>query len=113
MNDSHLERLEGAVARLAERLERVETDLEVLTGCVMRMSGGRSASETETEQYVTLDQCAAMVHRSKRTLECYRARMPDPEVLGGGGRSALWTWARVRPWLVKCFGVNLPERYPG
>jgi hypothetical protein len=43
------------------------------------------------DQYVTLDQAAAMVHRSKRTLERYKRRksdpLPDPDISGGGGRA--------------------------
>lgn len=69
-----------------------------------------------TEQYVTLDQAAAMVRRSKRTLERYKKRhrvpMPAPHVKGGGGRPAFWAWDEIRPWLEQEFGFRLPEEFP-
>ena len=63
---------------------------------------------------VTLDQAAAMVNRSKRTLERYKTadKLPTPTVEGGGGRSGLWDWSVIRPWLMKEFNVILPERFP-
>jgi hypothetical protein len=73
------------------------------------------------EQYVTLDQAAALVNKSKRTLEYHlRARqteepeadMPLPDVEGGGGRSHEWKWSRLRPWLERTFRRQLPERIP-
>jgi hypothetical protein len=64
-------------------------------------------------QLVTLDQCAAMVHRRKRSLEHYRRRMPAPRVTGRRGQPSLWEWADVRPWLEGHFGRVLPERFPG
>lgn len=61
---------------------------------------------------VTLDQAAARVHRSKRTLERYKTAggLPDPAIEGGGGRPDLWDWFVIRPWLMKTFNMNLPER---
>ncbi len=61
---------------------------------------------------VTLDQAAARVHRSKRTLERYKTAggLPAPAVAGGGGRPDLWAWFVIRPWLMKTFNMNLPER---
>ncbi len=64
-------------------------------------------------QLLTLDQLAALAHRSKRTLEKYRSRMPAPRVEGGGGRPHLYDWAEARPWLARTFGVDLPEEIPG
>jgi hypothetical protein len=47
------------------------------------------SSEATIGQYVTLDQMAATVHRSKRTLEKWKTRkknpLPEPDVEGGGG----------------------------
>lgn len=66
------------------------------------------------EQLLTLDQLAAIVHRSKFTLRHYFERgMPRPRVLGMRGRPHLWAWTEVRPWLETTFGQALPERYPG
>src|SRR5262245_33456048 len=64
------------------------------------------------EQLVTLDQIAAMVHRSKRSLERYSRRMPRPRVRGRRGQPHLWSWPEVRPWLEETFGLPLPERFP-
>lgn len=65
-------------------------------------------------QYVSLDQMAAIVGKSKRTLEnLYRKGvLPNPDVLGGGGRAHEWGWANVRLVLQKRFGRNLPDTYP-
>lgn len=64
-------------------------------------------------QYVTLDQAAATVSRSKRTLERYKAVMPAPKVTGRRGQAAEWDWAELRPWLSETFRRALPERAPG
>jgi hypothetical protein len=64
------------------------------------------------EQYVTMDQAAAIVNRSKSTLERLREKMPDPDVEGGGGKSHEWRWSRIRPWLEREFGKLLPVKFP-
>jgi len=38
--------------------------------------------------------------------------MPRPNVEGGGGKTHEWIWDRVRPWLMKEFERQLPERFP-
>ena len=67
--------------------------------------------------YVTLNQIAAIVQRSKRTLEKYASRkvdqLPDPDIQGSGGKSNEWDWVKIRPWLEKEFGKKLPEVFPG
>jgi hypothetical protein len=72
--------------------------------------------EPEAPQYVTLDQMAAHVNRSKRTLERLKTRelnpLPPPDVEGGGGRPDEWVWSKIRPWLEKEFGRQLPLRFP-
>jgi len=72
--------------------------------------------EPAAVQYVTLDQMAAIVSRSKRTLERLKTRrnnpLPDPAVPGGGGRPDEWIWSQVRPWLAQEFKRNLPEKFP-
>jgi hypothetical protein len=69
----------------------------------------------ELPDLVRLDQAAAAVHVSKRTLERCKTQgtLPEPTVEGGGGRPALYDWKIMRPWLTKKFGVILPERYFG
>jgi hypothetical protein len=57
--------------------------------------------DTEPEQYVTLDQAASLVNRSKKTLERYlrdpKSGMPRPDVEGGGGKPHEWRWPALRP----------------
>jgi hypothetical protein len=64
------------------------------------------------ECLVTLQQAAAMVSRSKKTLERRKGNMPMPKVSGGGGKPDEWEWAELRPWLEKEFKRKLPERFP-
>lgn len=66
----------------------------------------------EEIQYVTLDQIAAIVPRTKRTLEKYVDAMPARRVKGGGGKPNEWVWSEVRPWLEQTFSRPLPARYP-
>jgi predicted DNA-binding transcriptional regulator YafY len=76
--------------------------------------GNETASEETIEQYVTMDQAAAMVNKSKKTLERYlgEEKMPQPEVEGGGGKAHEWKWSTLRPWLEQTFGKVLPTRLP-
>lgn len=64
------------------------------------------------QQRVTLNQCAAMVHRSKRSLQGYKDR-PPPCNRPRNGQAHEWLWCDMRPWLESTFGVVLPERFPG
>jgi hypothetical protein len=69
-----------------------------------------------TPQYVTLDKAAAIVSRSKRTLEKLFCRkenpLPDPAIRGTGGKPSEWIWSKLRPWLEQEYGRHLPERFP-
>lgn len=75
-----------------------------------------AAATKPLPQYVTLDQIAASVCRSKRTLENYAKRktnpLPDPDIQGGGGKPNEWQWQRIRPWLETEFRRTLPEVFP-
>jgi len=66
--------------------------------------------------YVTLDKMAAMVDRSKRTLEKLQTHrhnpLPKPDVEGGGGRPHEWKWSNVRLWLEKTYDRVMPEQFP-
>jgi hypothetical protein len=79
-------------------------------------TAGTGLIASEVEQYVTLDKMAALVSRSKRTLEKRKGRrtnpLPNPDVEGGGGRPDEWLWTRVCSWLEQEFGRRLPERLP-
>jgi hypothetical protein len=70
----------------------------------------------EAAQYVTLDQAAAIVQRSKRTLrrkkDAQGSTMPRPDAEGGGGKPDEWIWSKLRPWLENEFGKKLPEKHP-
>ena len=68
------------------------------------------------DQYVTLDQMAALVKKHKRTLENRKSRQKNPlpfaDVEGAGGTTAEWLYAKIRPWLEAEFKKFLPERLP-
>jgi len=76
----------------------------------------RADAERAAYDYrVSLAQAAAIVHRSKRTLEDWQDKdgdFPLPEVQGAGGRASCWKWSAIRPYLEKKAGLILPERYP-
>jgi hypothetical protein len=64
--------------------------------------------------FVTLDQIAATVQLSKRTLERRKEEMPPPAYKPHkNGGTAMWLWSEVRPWLVEQFGRKVPIKYPG
>ena len=60
---------------------------------------------------------AAIVNRSKRTLERLKTRrtnpLPDPDTPGGGGKPNEWQWAKVRTWLEQEYSKDLPAQFPG
>jgi hypothetical protein len=62
---------------------------------------------------VTLDQIAATVHVSKRTLERRRKEMPPPAYIPKSGAAARWIWSEVQPWLANRYGPTVPIKYPG
>jgi hypothetical protein len=97
------------IAFVLALLERLRAALAALGS---RLPANRGGTAVLPEQLVTLDQIAAMVHRSKRSLERYRKRMPAPRVRGRRGRPHLWAWAEVRPWLEATFDLRLPEQFP-
>jgi hypothetical protein len=71
--------------------------------------------EPEAEQYVTRDQIAAYVHRNKDTVADWFNNDPEalePAVEGGGGKRHEYLWSKVRPWLEKKSGRQLPECFP-
>jgi hypothetical protein len=66
--------------------------------------------------YLTLDQMAAMVSKSKSTLERLKKRknnpLPPPAIEGGAGKADEWIWASIRAWLEQEFRRKLPETFP-
>jgi len=68
----------------------------------------------EDDDYVTLDQAAAVSKKRKRTLEGYLKdrKLPRPDFEGGNGRASIWKWSRLRPALAPLVTVPLPVRFP-
>ena len=64
--------------------------------------------------YIDLDQAAALVSRSKKTLErkLREGSMPMPDIEGGGGKKHEWVYSKLRPWLENEYGRVLPTRPP-
>jgi hypothetical protein len=72
--------------------------------------------EPETSDcYVTLQQCAAIVGKSKATLKqrYVNGDLPAPAIHGGKGRAHEWNWSAIRPYLEHLFARMLPEHFPG
>jgi hypothetical protein len=99
----------------------VERDFALLTARVESELQGPSPIGTSSEiavapQYVTLNQAAAMVNKSKKTLERRKneksSTMPKPEVEGGGGIADEWLWDTIRPWLEAKYKKKLPVVFP-
>ncbi len=104
--------LNGTAADLSRELDRLSHEVAELRS-LLEAALPHLAAPPPVRQLVTLHQMAAMVHRSKHTLDHYRHGRPAPVVTGGGGRPSLWDWTQARPWLEGIFGLRLPERFPG
>ena len=74
------------------------------------MIDGR-AKQGAAPSVVTLIQIAAIVNRSKRTLEGLTKDMPLPAIEGGGGRPAEWDWEEVPRGTTPFFGIS-PQKRP-
>jgi hypothetical protein len=110
----HRRFLERAYAYYKEQIGEAVARAEILPAC--RVQTGTEDNETPgaIPDLVTLDQAAAAVRKSKRTLERYKTTgaFPLPAVEGGGGRADLWDWKVIRPWLENEFHIKLPETFP-
>lgn len=73
-----------------------------------------AAQKPELSECVTLQQAAAIVNRSKKSLERLKKlpTFPKPHVVGGGGKPHEYKWPEMRSFLKKHFGRELPERFP-
>jgi len=91
-----------------------EAEAEAATG--VAPAAAEPADDAGGDYYaVTLSQVAALVNKSKRTLEGWAKDDPDfplPDVEGGGGKAAYWKWSRMRPYLEMKTRRTLPERFP-
>ncbi len=88
-----------------------------LSALVARLAPTTDApATTMTAMYVTLDQMAAVVKKSKRTLQNYikheRNPLPAPDKKRAPGTAHEWLWDRVRPWLQDEFACTLPTVFP-
>ncbi len=90
------------------------TSLYVILGARhgKRFSREHIPLEGNVPAYVTLQQIAATVNRSKRTLEGYKSEMPAPAIKGGDGQPAEWDWNEIRPWLEAKFQRKLWSVFP-
>lgn len=79
-----------------------------------RMDDLVNQDQAAAEQYITLDQAAAIVSRHKSTLRRVydNGDLPEPDVRGTGGAPHEWKWATLRPELQRIYNRELPERYP-
>ena len=75
---------------------------------------GQTASELPVEYHVTLRQMAAIVSKSKKSMERLRDNeiLPAPDVKGGKGKADEWQWSKVRPILEQEYKRELPEVFP-
>lgn len=66
------------------------------------------------EYLITLQQAAAMVSRSKKTLERRKtdSKFPTPRVAGGGGKPDEYAWSEMRLYLEREFDRKMPEHFP-
>ncbi|QDU39194.1 hypothetical protein Mal4_35310 [Maioricimonas rarisocia] len=102
---------------LGDLLPLVESSCETSAPAGDRDGDAGEPVEEDTGQlqYVTLDQCAALVGRTKDTLYRWLRKdphAPEPDVEGGGGKHHEFLWSRIRPWLENKSGRRLPERFP-
>ena len=69
---------------------------------------------SEIAGHVTLAQMAAIVNKSKRTLEWLKddKMLPAPAVKGGNGRADEWLWSAVKPVLEAEYRRVLPDVFP-
>jgi hypothetical protein len=92
--------------------------LDVLEGILEADNGSGAKREAtgdgEPPDYIDLDQAAALVGRSKRTLErrlsARNNPMPPADIdRGGGGKKNEWIYATLKPWLEKEYSRKLPS----
>ncbi len=115
LDETALSRAEAALSReftLALDIFRESDNYPRLFAAAAEEIKPEPAADSNGTELVTLLQAAAIVNRSKRTLEKYKAEMPLPRVDGGGGKPDEWDWAELRPWLEQKFQKKLPDSPP-
>ena len=75
---------------------------------------GESDQVNAVECHVTLRQMAAIVNKSKRTLErlYQNGKLPAPAVEGGKGKAYEWRWSDIKPILETQYDRQLPKTFP-
>lgn len=104
----------GRAAREGLQVGKMRAVMRSVLSEIQATAESKGGGGTSMPQYVTMDQAAAIVSRSKRTLRGYydNGDMPEPEIRGKGGTPHEWQWEKLRPWLQETFKRPLPERYP-
>ncbi|HEV7299233.1 MAG TPA: hypothetical protein VGN72_07705 [Tepidisphaeraceae bacterium] len=72
------------------------------------------AEDESPGDLISMDQAAALVGRTKRTVQGWNEidPMPLPEVEGGGGKRHEYSYAKLKPWLEQHSGRKLPDQLP-
>ena len=120
--------LEHSRGQIADWADVCDAAVEMIQRHVSELGPGRASQaafdgdqEAETgkrtdaiECHVTLSQMAAIVNKSKRTLERLRdnGRLSAPAVKGPKGTAHEWRWSDVRPILEDEYRRKLPETFP-
>jgi hypothetical protein len=97
--------------QLCRDLEPILPDVSFVRKSIDALRFQEAPESPPDDVFVTLDQAAAMVQRSKRTLEKKR-NLPAPDIRGSGGRPHEWKWNRIRPWLESEYKRSLPQTLP-
>jgi hypothetical protein len=113
------------LARLLDfdaRIRTLQNELGIRPGELQAVAGAGAVAELRGgagggnhEYLITLQQAAAMVSRSKKTLERRKAddaKFPMPRVAGGGGKPDEYAWPEMRLYLEEQFDRKLPEHFP-
>jgi len=101
-----LESLRAIVSEMSESESPEPQSIKLLGGPVQ-------VADAEADTcYIDLDQAAALVNRSKRSLQRRLGQMPPPAIRGKGGKKSEWIWSDLRPWLEKEFSRKLPDVPP-
>ena len=82
---------------------------------VMSPAGEDAVERAKYEHYVKLRQAAAIVNKSKETLEPLVGNvLPEPDIRAakGSGKAHEWKWSSIRPALMRHFNRELPEVFP-
>ncbi len=102
----------------AAKLNAIQQSIDDLKTAVQELLG-YVRSDAEGHPYcgdylITLRQAAALARRKKCSLEHYKyksddKRLPEPEIVGSGGKPSLYLASELLPWITRIFGVKVPD----